>query len=43
MKEKYTKPEIVEYGKLLDITFSAGAGSFCDNTGSGYYNYSGWV
>jgi hypothetical protein len=37
----YVTPVLTEYGNLMELTQSAGAGSFCDNGGSGYWNYSG--
>lgn len=39
MQEQYCKPQLIDYGKLLDVTHGAGAGSFCDN--SSWNNYSG--
>ncbi len=37
----YCKPQLIEYGNLFDTTHAAGAGSFCDVSGSMYNNYSG--
>lgn len=41
MKETYSKPVLLDFGKLMDVTYGGQAGSFCDNTGSGYWTYSG--